>query len=628
MRYVLLSCMLLYMGLAHAQNISSAEFFFDNDPGIGNGTALSVNANTGQLTQTFSIPTTGLSEGFHSFYVRTQSSSGSWGLYDRVSFYIVSLASLDQPINAAEYFFDSDPGVGNGTSLALNSNSGTLEQSFVIPTTSLSNGFHGFYIRTRNTDGNWSLYDQKVIFVDDFALLDEPITAAEYFYDTDPGVGNGTSFDVPDNSGVLSQSFALSTTDLTDGQHTVHVRVQLESGSWSLYDSAQFTVDSAALDNTVTVNENTLTANFDTSGATYQWLDCENNAMPITGETERSFTATQSGSYSVRISFNGQTVISDCVVVEVTNTNDNDGDGVDNDVDNCPQTANPNQEDADNDGIGDVCDDDADNDGVTDDLDQCPNTPAGATVDFDGCPVFSFPANNFTVQTTGESCIDNNDGSISITAVQNLDYTATLVGNANTVVEQFTSSADLTSLEAGEYELCISVAGQSDYELCFDLVISQPEALSVSSKVNVVDKTLTLDLKGSGTYHIRLNNEVFRTTESKLTLPLNQIENTLSINGDYGCQGSFDEIIVVTDQISAYPNPLTTEALAIYLGSPDEFETVKASLHNLSGAKVMDLELEVNNGFAQIDFDRLPEGVYILTLKNKTTLFNHKIIKR
>ena len=42
---------------------------------------------------------------------------------------------------------------------------------------------------------------------------------------------------------------------------------------------------------------------------------------------------------------------------------DRDGDGVPNTTDNCPDEANPNQQDVDDDGIGDVCDDDDGGDG-------------------------------------------------------------------------------------------------------------------------------------------------------------------------------------------------------------------------------------------------------------------------
>ncbi len=215
-----------------SQTITNAEYFFNTDPGVGNGTALVINSNTGQLTQTFSIPTTGLSDGFHSLYVRTYNSDNNWSLYDRKSFYLKSF--LTSNITAAEYFFNTDPGVGNGIALTVNSNTGQLTQTFTIPTNALSEGFHNLYIRTLNTDNSWSLYDREVFYVKHFDAY--TITAAEYFFNTDPGIGNGTSLSVDTNSGTLTQTFSIATTGLPEGFHNFYLRTQDSSGNWSLYD--------------------------------------------------------------------------------------------------------------------------------------------------------------------------------------------------------------------------------------------------------------------------------------------------------------------------------------------------------------------------------------------------------
>jgi len=64
------------------------------------------------------------------------------------------------------------------------------------------------------------------------------------------------------------------------------------------------------VDTSVTQSGDTLTAN--ASGATYKWLDCNNSYMPVSGETNQSFTAAASGNYAVEITQNGCTDTSAC----------------------------------------------------------------------------------------------------------------------------------------------------------------------------------------------------------------------------------------------------------------------------------------------------------------------------
>ena len=67
------------------------------------------------------------------------------------------------------------------------------------------------------------------------------------------------------------------------------------------------------VDTSVTQNGIMLTAN--TSGATYQWLDCNDAYSVILGETNQSFTATVNGNYAVEITENACIDTSSCYAI-------------------------------------------------------------------------------------------------------------------------------------------------------------------------------------------------------------------------------------------------------------------------------------------------------------------------
>ena len=96
---------------------------------------------------------------------------------------------------------------------------------------------------------------------------------------------------------------------------TVTVNLTNQNGCDSIVTT---TTELMPLDNSISVSDATVVATI--FGATYQWIDCDNNNAPIMGETDRFFTAAVSGNYAVEIMENGCMVTSECVIVTVVNT--------------------------------------------------------------------------------------------------------------------------------------------------------------------------------------------------------------------------------------------------------------------------------------------------------------------
>ncbi|MGB5942964.1 MAG: T9SS type A sorting domain-containing protein [Leeuwenhoekiella sp.] len=248
---VWLGCLSL---LGRAQDIASAEYFFNTDPGFGNGQNLSVASNSGGLTQTFSIPTTGLPDGFNTLVLRAKDDTETWSMYQSAVFYIsneISSGSTATAISEAEYFFNTDPGFGNGEALSVQSNTGALNQQFAIPVSGLPDGFNTLVLRAKDDNGTWSMYQTAVFYISNEITSGSTATVvseAEYFFNEDPGFGNGKSLSVPSNTGSFSTAFALPVDEVSSGFNVFVLRVKDDAGTWSLYDKRVFYINTFAQD--------------------------------------------------------------------------------------------------------------------------------------------------------------------------------------------------------------------------------------------------------------------------------------------------------------------------------------------------------------------------------------------
>ena len=220
----------LQLSLSGFSQITGGEYYFDIDPGFGNGVPLNISGEV--IDQTMSIPTENLSDGIHKLYIRVLNDVGTWSLYDKKVIYVSPNNANASFIASAEYFFDSDPGFGNGTT--INVSGDNIDDDNSIATENLTDGIHKLYIRVLNEAGIWSLYNRKVIFVNSNILNSAPIAAAEYFIDEDPGLGLGTSIEISGLS--IDEDLAIDIPeDLTEGDHIIYIRVLNEDGIWSLY---------------------------------------------------------------------------------------------------------------------------------------------------------------------------------------------------------------------------------------------------------------------------------------------------------------------------------------------------------------------------------------------------------
>jgi hypothetical protein len=222
-----------------AQNVLQAEYFIDTDAGVGNNSLVTLTNPLPDGTYNFNINLATTSVGYHKLYIRTKDSDGKWGITTRRNIEVTS-TNTTKKIVAGEYFFDTDPGFNAANTIVITPQDSVILQNFTTVTNALTVGYHKLYLRLKDNDGNWSLTTRRIMEM--YISNTHLITVAEYFFDTDAGVGssNLVNFGLPLADGNFA--FKIPFDKIPIGSNTLYVRVRDSSNkNWSI---TQFKKDS------------------------------------------------------------------------------------------------------------------------------------------------------------------------------------------------------------------------------------------------------------------------------------------------------------------------------------------------------------------------------------------------
>ncbi len=299
--------------------VVTGEYFIDTDNGAGNNTALIAfdgnydSAIEAALNSGINAPAAGL----HTLGVRFKGLDGVWGPLFNAVFNVDGAFTADIKITAGEYFFDTDPGAGNGIPLiAADGNyDNAIEAALKSGVNAPAVGLHTLCARFIGQDGTWGPLFKLIVNVDNVFTADLKVISGEYFFDTDPGLGNGFPLVAADgnfNSAIETAISSAATNALTTDLHVLCVRTKGLDGTWGPLFKLIVIVDPCSPSPTATITSGSPTTICPTDsvvltasssvGDTYQW---RKDGANISGATSVTFAAKETGAYTVAVTNSG-----------------------------------------------------------------------------------------------------------------------------------------------------------------------------------------------------------------------------------------------------------------------------------------------------------------------------------
>ena len=230
-------------------SINQIEYFFDNDPGVGKGYSIPVTYQNSVIFANSNISCRNLSTGLHRIYFRVKDNSGRWSIPQSQIVIVQAFNPSATQVTDAEYFFDQDPGYGNG--LKMNVPTGNnISTSTLCNLQNITTGLHRIYFRAKDNLGNWSIPQSQIVIVQHTTTISKKVVDAEYFFDQDPGYGNAIKMPIQSGDSI-SISTIENIQNISVGLHRMYFRVKNSSGNWGIPQSQIVIIQNASNSNSL-----------------------------------------------------------------------------------------------------------------------------------------------------------------------------------------------------------------------------------------------------------------------------------------------------------------------------------------------------------------------------------------
>jgi Leucine-rich repeat (LRR) protein len=230
-------------------------------------------------------------------------------------------------------------------------------------------------------------------------------------------------------------------------------------------------------------------------------------------------------------------------------------------------------------------------------------------------------SDNFTIESKGETCLNENNGEINIAAKANYNYVANINGTDYTLTN---NTLKVSNLTPATYTIQITIPGHY-FEQNFSVNI--PKAATITGKSTVSSRLASVEITaGTAPYTVFVNGkEQFETTSKTFSVAVNK-GDFLEVKTAKACEGIYLKEINADAEASilAHPNPTKGE---FTIEIPVSLKNINIDVYTADSKIISSETKSVTNGQIKLNIENQSSGIYYVKVYLNTPKYL-KIIKK